>query len=175
MLNSCLDGGTHWRPNTPNNLFMFTMAELGFNSSHEWSVPPWNSLSPWPLQHPVELSSTNPSHFPWWHLILKFLPSTLSFCTVCWMTWEKTQTWASLPFGALASSSLAGFLAPSWSSQLSHHPAWCLPQWAQQPLCLQAQAFSHLLGFLTTPPLSLATGLTAWAFITALLFSSLPP
>lgn len=128
------------------------MAALGFNSSQDCSVPLWISSGPQPLQHPVVLSSTNPSCFPQWQflLILNFLPSTLLFYTLCWETWKKNVDPASfslflmvhrvragsfgsqcvsLPFGAqVMSSALAGFLAPSQCPRLSHHPAWCVPE-----------------------------------------------
>lgn len=167
------NGGTHWWPNTPNSLFMFTLAELGFNSSQEWSVPPWISLSPWPQHRGTKLHK--PITFPMAPSNPDFLwiYSFISHCVLG--DKKKPQTWASLPFGALTSSSLAGFLAPSWSFQLSHHPAWCLPQWAQSPSACRLRHFHTSWAPLTTPPLCLATGLTAPAFITALLFSSLPP
>lgn len=136
------DGGTHWWPNTLNSCSLCSLWQ-------NWVVTPHTNgqsllKSSRVLDHyNIWWNWTPPTHHIFhgdvWSWISCLLLLYLALC-------KKPLNMSSFPFGALTSPSLAGLLAPSWSSQLSHHPAWCLPQGAQQPLCLQAQALSHLLG-----------------------------
>lgn len=117
-------GGTHWWPNIPNRLLMFTVAGLGFNTSQQWPVP---LKSPWVLDHTTSAGTH--------HIFHGDIQSWISCRLLFYFALCKKPPDHELPrLWSPPSSSLAGFLAPPWPSQLSHHLSDASPVVSAAPL-----------------------------------------